>query len=279
MANESTYTSMSGLVNPIWEAAMLTLSETAIMPALVRNFTDSNSSTPRNWAQYTGGTIQTVTEATDMAAQTFTPAAAGTLTPAQFGLAYFLTDQRINSDPFGAQADAGQDLGRVVGVKVDTDLVGNFANFTGGTVGTAGSVLTWTNIQRAQAYLKSAFAPGPWSCVLHPVQWYYLTSATSGVPTLLQSQALMEQFGRNYYQASWSGIDFFVDANITAGTAASGGMFSRDALAFDQRRAFRIEPQRDASRGGGGYELNATIIYAQGLYRATFGCKIIGTTS
>jgi hypothetical protein len=279
MANESTYASMSGLVNPIWETALLTLSEQSIMPRLVRNFTDVNSSTPRQWAQYTGGTIQTVAETADLAAQTFTPAAAGTLTPTQFGIAYFLTDQRIASDPFGAQPDAGADLGRVIAVKIDTDLVGNFANFTGGTVGTAGGTLTWANVQRASAYIKTAYGPGPYACVLHPVQWYYLTSATSGVPTLMQSQTLMDQFGRNFYQASWAGIDFFVDGNITSGTAAKGGMFSRDAIAFDQRRALRIEPQRDASRGGGGFELNATIIYAQGLYRPTFGCLMTGTSS
>ena len=278
MANESTYTSMSALVNPIWETALLTLSEQSIMPPLVRNFSDSGSSTPRQWAQYTGGTIQTITEATDMAAQTFTPAAAGTLTPTQFGIAYFLTDQRIASDPFGARQDAGADLGRVIAVKVDTDLVGNFASFTGGTVGAGSGTITWSNIQRASAYLKAAYAPAPYTCVLHPTQWYGLVSATS-VPTLLQSQTLMDQYGRSFYQASWAGIDFFVDANITAGTAAKGGMFSRDAIAFDQRRALRIEPQRDASRGGGGFELNATILYAQGLYRPTWGCQIIGSTS
>lgn|SRR5512138_128907 len=279
MANESTYASMSALVNPIWQEAMLTLSEQSIMPALVRRFSDTNSSTPRQWAQYTGGTIQSVAETADLAAQTFTPAAAGTLTPSQLGIAYFLTDQRIASDPFGAQRDAGQDLGRVVAEKVDTDLVGLFTSFTGGTVGTAGGTLTWANVQRASAYLKAAFAPAPYKMVMRPEHWYYLTSAASGIPTLLQSQTLMDQYGRNFYQASWAGIDFFVDANIATGTAAKAGMFSTEAIAFDMRRALRIEPQRDASRGGGGYELNATIIYAKGVYRPTFGCLCTGTSS
>ena len=58
-----------------------------------------------------------------------------------------------------------------------------------------------------------------------------------------------------------------------------GGMFSRDALGLDLRQPFRIEPQRDASRGGGGWELNATIEFAAGVYRPTFGCNLVGTSS
>jgi hypothetical protein len=56
-------------------------------------------------------------------------------------------------------------------------------------------------------------------------------------------------------------------------------MFSRDASAYDLRRPFRIETQRDASRGGGGWELNASIVYGEGVYRAAFGVQMIGTSS
>jgi len=58
-----------------------------------------------------------------------------------------------------------------------------------------------------------------------------------------------------------------------------GGMFAKEALAFDLRRALRIEPQRDASRGGGGWELNATMIYAQGVYRPQYGVRLVGTST
>lgn len=278
MANESTYGTIAAIVNAIWETTFMTLSETQVVRPLVRVFADTNSSTPRQWAEYTGGTIQTVTEATDMSAQVFTAAAAGTLTPAQYGAAYFLTDQRIASDWNAAQRDAGMDLGRLMGVKQDGDLVGNFTSFTGGTVGTAGGTLTWANIMRAAAYLQAGLVPGPYYCVLRPEHWYYLTSATS-VPTLMQSPEWMNSMARDYYVGSWGGINFFTDANITSGTAAVGGFFARDALALDVRRAPRIEVQRDASRGGGGYELNATMIYAQGLYRPKFGVKILGTSA
>lgn len=279
MAGESTYASISGLVANITDTAFLVASEQSVMPNLVKVFRDQDSMAARVWGNYTGGTIVSLAEVSDLSSQTFTPAAAGTITPALFGQQYYLTDARIASDPFGAQSDAGQDLGRVFGVKVDTDLVGNFTGFTGGTVGTAGGTLTWANVQRAAAYLRANFAPQPYICVLRPEQWYYLASASTGVPTLMASPAWMDSLAGNFYQSSWGGIDFFVDGNISAGTAAVGAMFARDANAYDLRRPFRIETQRDASRGGGGWELNASIIYGEGVYRATFGVQMIGTSS
>lgn len=279
MANESTYTSMSALVNSIIDTALLTASEQSVMSPLVRTFNDSNSSTTRIWAQYTGGTVATITESTDLAMQAFTPAAAGTLTPVVYGSNYFLTDRRINSDPFGARADAGADLGRLMAVNVDTHLSGLFSSLTGGTVGTAGGTLTWANVMRASAYLKTAYGPAPYVCVLHPVQWYYLTSVASSVPTLMQSEKIKDSIVGSFYSGSFGGIDFYVDANISSGTAAVGGMFSRDAIALDVRQPFKIETQRDASRGGGGWELISTIEYAYGVYRPTFGCAMIGTSS
>lgn len=278
MAGESTYASISGLVQNIVDGALLVASETTVMTNLVNVMTDQSSLAPRVFSSYTGGTVVSLAEISDLSAQTFTPAAAGTITPGIIALQYYLTDGRIASDPFGAQRDASADLGRAFGVKVDGDLVGNFSSFTGGTVGTAGGTLTWTNILRASAYLRTNYAPGEYNCVLHPVQWHYLVSAASGVPTLMQSPMWMDSLAGAFYQGSYAGINFFVDGNITSGTAAVGGMFNPDAMVYDQRKQFGIEVQRDASRGGGGFELNATIWYGEGIYRATFGAQLIGTS-
>ena len=223
MAGESTYASISALIPNIYENALLTASENSVMTNLVTVYRDSTSMTPRVFENYTGGTIVALAEISDLTAQTFTPAASGTVTPALFGQQYYLTDARINSDTNAAQRDAGQDLGRVFGVKVDGDLVGKFSSLTGGTVGTAGGTLTWGNIQRAAAYLRANYASDNYIAVLRPEQWYYLTSATSGVPTLMQSPRWMDSLAANFYQSSWGGIDFFIDGNITSGTAAVGG--------------------------------------------------------
>lgn len=50
---------------------------------------------------------------------------------------------------------------------------------------------------------------------------------------------------------------------------ARAAMFSRDSMALDLRRGFYIEPERDASLRA--TELNSTMIYGTGVWRATRG--------
>ena len=163
---------------------------------------------------------------------------------------------------------------------MDTQLAGLFSSLTGGTVGSAGGTLTWANVFLAQAKMRTNKLGGPYTCVLHPVQWYYLTSASSGVPTLMQSEAIKDSVVGTFYQASFGGIDFYVDANITSGTAAVGAMFVRDAMVLDIRQPFKIEPQYFAKiSGNGGWELNASMEYAYGVYQPTYGVQMVGTSS
>jgi hypothetical protein len=279
MANESTYSGIATLIGNVYELAIHTAREMNVMAPLVHNFQPLNDSRPRIWATYSGGTFATNDEATDAAAQAFTAAVAGTATPALYAQSIFLTDRRVRTDPMNAQSESGTHLGETAAVHVDTNLVGLFSSLTGGTVGTAGGTITWANILRAQAYLRTNKAFGRYSVVVHPVQWYYLTSAASGVPTLMQNTAIAESIIGQFYMASFSNMDFFADANITSGTAAVAGMFQRQAMFLDERDPFNIEPQRDASRGGGGWELNGRMEYAYGVYRPTFGCQMIGTSA
>ena len=55
----------------------------------------------------------------------------------------------------------------------------------------------------------------------------------------------------------------------------TGGVFPREALAIDWRRAIRVMPQRDESRGGGGTEFNMSAIYAHGIWRPTRGVQMV----
>lgn len=280
MANESTYNTISSLVNNIQEGALLTAREMAIMASLVTVFGDQSGSEPRKLYAYTGGTVvNPLAEVTDMSSQTITPAVLSTLTPAMIGAQYFLTDQRIMSDWSGVQRDAATDLGQLAAVQMDTDLVGLFDNVTGGTVGTAGGTITWANFLNSINKLRTAFAPQPYICVLAPGHWYHLANTIAAGQTVTNAPALQDLVARQYFAANAYGVDIYVDANITAGTAAYGGMFSRQAFALDIRRAPRIEVQRDASRGGGGYELNLTSVYAAGTWRPAFAVGMRGTTT
>lgn len=277
MASESTYGTMSTLIGNVYDLALLTAQEFNIMAPLVTVKNDLADSRPRVWSTFSGGTFAAIDENTDGTAQAFHATAAGTLTPYVYYQQIFLTDRRIKTDPMDAQSYAGQHLGETVAAAVDTHLVGQLASLTGGTVGAGSASMTWSYVMRAQSMLRTLKVPGPYTCVLHPVHWYALTSATADVPTLLQNnQSFMDSMLRPFYMGSYSGVDFLVDANITAGSASSGGMFGKQAIVLDVRAPFSIEPQRDASRGGGGFELNASMEYAYGLLRPTFGVRMIG---
>lgn len=277
MTTPSTYAGIASLVANIYDLAVLTAQEGNAIAPFVTVFNETGSA-PRVFGAYSGGTFATVTESEDMDAQAFNAAASGTITPATYGSQVLLTTRRIRSDPANAQAEAGRYLGETAAAHIDTNLAGLFSSFTGGTVGTAGGTLTWANILRAQAYMRTNKVFGRYTVVLHPVQWYYLTSATSGVPTFIDNPALKESVISGFYQASFSNMDFIADANIASGTAAVAGMFAQPAIALDMRQPFTINPQWNASySGSGAWELNASMEYGFGVYRPTYGVKMIGT--
>jgi hypothetical protein len=280
MANESSYSGISGLVANVYELALLAAQEGNIIAPFVTTWGDSNSAAPRVFGTYSGGTFNSVAETADGTALAFNSSPAGTATPAVYHSMAMLTQRRIDSDPANAVQEAGQYLGETSAAAIDTALAALFTSFTGGSVGSAGGTLTWANIFRAQASIRAQHVFGPYTCILHPVQWYYLTSATSGVPTLMQNTNIAESIVGGFYQASFGGIDFFCDANIASGTAAVGGMFARQGIYLDMRQPFTIKPQFDASySGNGAWELNASMEYACGIYRTTFGAKLVGTSS
>jgi len=272
--------SISTYLSNIYEAALLTAREQSIMSRLVTVWGDGQGMNGRAISTYSGGTFGAIAETAEASAQAFTPSTSGTLTPSVYAAAYQLSDMRVASDPFGVTADAGRDLGQLYAVGVDTNLCGTaiFSNLTAGTVGATVTALLWsTGVNKASARIRAQKAPGPYACVLAPAQWYDLSSSAT-IPALLQSQDLMAEFGQ-FYQATWSGINFYVDANITdtSGTVI-GAMFNVQSIGLDIRRGFRIEPQRDASVGGGLTELNASAVYAYGLYRPAFGCTMSGAS-
>lgn len=279
MANESTYTGISTLVANVYNNAIHAAVEGNVISPHIQVWQDSDSPAPRVFGSYSGGTFLAVAESGDNAAQAFNAASSGTLTPAVYGQMIELTNRRLRAEPGRAQREAGVHLGNTLASAVDTQLAGLFSSLTAGTAGTAGGTLTWANVFRAQAYIRTQKVAGPYTVVLHPVQWYYLTSAASGVPTLMQSEAIKDSVVGTFYQASFGGMDFYVDANITSGTAAVGAMFARDAMVLDIRQPFKIEPQYFAKiSGNGGWELNASMEYAYGVYQPTYGAQLIGTS-
>jgi len=270
----NTYSNISSIVQDIYEGALLVARENALATGLVTVFSDRSGMALRKNFEYGTATINAVGESDDLASQVFTPSLLSTLTPAEFGAQFLLTDQRVETDPFGVRQDAAQELGISMANKIDLDILGNFNSMTGGTVGASGTAITWGYFYSMAARLQAQYAPKPWMFVCHPYQWKVL-AASASVAASSETNApeyLRAEISRNYFVQRVAGVDIFVSANVEAsGTDAYVGMFSRAAIAYDLRRAPRLEPERDASKRA--WELNLTSIYAHGTWRPKWGIQ------
>lgn len=272
MASLNPASGISSFINTVFEAAILTARDNNVMPPLVRSFADRTGLATRQNSQYGGVTMNQIGETDDLVSQAFTPSSLATITPVEFGAQYFLTDSRVESDPFAVRADAAADLGQALATKMDTRLLGHFNEFTAGTIGASGTTCSWSHIMAMEAILRANYAPYPYYLVLSPYQWYPLAKAASVASSSATNAAesLKNEVNSMFFVKAFGGVNIFVSGNVeTSSTDAYCGMFSRDALALDIRRAPRLEVERDASRRG--FELNLSSVFATGVWRPLFG--------
>lgn len=278
MPTLNTYSNVSSLANPMQEDAYFVIRETGVMQRLVRVFSDMTGANPRKGYEYNKGTAQTLAETDDLTSSAFAPAALETLTPAEIGLQFFVTDLRAASDlPEDIIRDGALELGLAASDKIETDLLGTFASLTGGTVGAAGTVITWGYVAAAIAQARNANKSNsvPLACVLHGYQWAVLAkSASIAGSSLAQAPGVTEEISRTGYVATFMGVPIYqVHAAKDAGDDFRGAVFPRDTIALDWRRPVRIEPERDGSRRG--TEFNMSAVYAKGVWRPALGVSMI----
>lgn len=265
---------IAAFVQTIYEDAMLVVRENALAANLVTVYRDRSGTAARSNSEYGTATISVIGETDDLTGQAFTPSVLSTLSPGEAGGQFFITDLRVETDPFSVRNDAAMELGMAVADKVDRDILGNISSLTGGTVGASGTAITWGYFNAMLARLVARKAPRPYVFVCHPYQWDVLARAVSQASAARTNapEYLMEGVARNYFMQNVSGVDIFVTSNVPlSSTDAYCGMFSRPAIAFDERRAPRLEPERDASRRG--WELNMTTVYAHGVWRPKYGIQ------
>lgn len=269
---------ISSFVNSIFEDALFVARDNNLMQPLVTTFSDAQGLASRKLQAYGTATIRQVSESDDLVSQTYAPSALSTLTPAEFGAQIVLTDLRLESDPFGARDDASRELGVAMAQSIENNLISTFTSLTGGTIGTAGSALTWGHFTAAMTTLRMQNAPLPYFCVLSPAQYHSLAkSASIAGATNAVAPNFQDEVTRRWWIQSFGPVDIYVTSNIAAGTAVYGAMFARQAIAYDERRAPRLEPQRDASRRA--WELNMSTVYAYGVWRPSFGVTIVSDGS
>jgi hypothetical protein len=273
-----TTSDISAYIQIIFEDSLFVARDNSLMLPLVRSFGDRQGNETRKNSQYGTAIINQVAETDDLVSQTFHPSVIATLTPAEYAGQYFITDTRMESDPFGARQDATVELGVAMAQSIENNLISNFTSLTAGTVGAAGSLLTWGYFSAAMTLLRNQNAPLPYACVLSPNQYHNLAkSATIAGATTSAAPNFADDVTRRWWVNSFGPVDIFLSSNIAAGTAVYGAMWSRQAMAYDERRAPRLEPERDASRRG--LELNLSTRYAHGVWRPLHGVTILSDGS
>jgi len=279
MAQLNTYSDVSAIANAVQEDAIFVIREAGLMQSLITVFRDMSGLNPRKGYKYNQASASDIGEADDLTSDAFTPSEDQTLTPSEIGLQFFLTDSRMESDlPENIRTDAAQELGFAATDKIEGDLLAEMANLTGGTIGTAGSAITWGYVAAGIAvarYINKANSV-PLACVLHGYQWSVLSkSATvAGATIAAVAPSFQDELTRSGYVAQFMGVPMYqVHAAPDTGIDFTGGIFPRSAIAIDWRRAIRVEPERDASRRG--VELNMSAVYAHGVWRPDRGVKMI----
>lgn len=276
MPNETVVPQISQFVDDIHEAALYVAQERFVMNRLVKQ-SRARGMAARDVTQYVEGTVDTdLGELEDLTPSLFQRQLLARIVPKEIGKQYLITDRRIETDTEDVMADAALELGYEIGKQVEVDLLACFNSFTGGSVGAAGSALTWTNIYEARTRLAAANVPPPYNVVLHEWQWFDLAIVTNvAAGTVAHSMDIRNTIQSQYYLGSQGDMNFYVSAlpAVDGNDDTVGGVFNPNAIIFDLRRPFRIEPQRDASLRA--WELNATMIYGAGIWRPRYGVKVI----
>jgi hypothetical protein len=272
------WSDVSSIANAVQEDAYFVVRENGQMQTLVKIFDDEQGMNLRKSYAYNKGTAVAITDADDLSSKAFTPSVDQTLTPAEIGLQFFITDARMSSSvPEDIRNDAARELGLAGLDQVETHLISDMASLTGGTIGTAGGTITWGYLAAAIAQAKNANKSSmvPLVAVMHEYQWSVLAKSASiaGATVAAVAGPFQQELTESGYVARFMNVPIkTVFASPDSSDDFTGGVFPRIAIAIDWRRNIRVEPERDASRRG--WELNMTAVYAHGVWRPALGVKM-----
>lgn len=272
----NTWGDVSAIAQAVQEDAYFIIREVATMQNLVTVYRDMSGGNLRKSYKYNSGSAKTIGDADDLTSDAFTPSADQTLTPAEIGEQFFITDLRAESDaPENILADAARELGLAANDKVESDLLGDMASLTGGAIGASGSAITWGYVAAAISQARNANKSNsvPLVAVMHGYQWAVLAkSASIAGASVAPAPGFQEQITRTGFVGEFMGVPLYQVFGGLSGTDFVGGVFPRLSIALDWRRAIRVRPERDESRRG--LELNMSAVYAHGIWRPELGVKM-----
>jgi len=280
MAN-NIWSDVSSIAQRVEVDADFIIRETNYLEPTITVFNDRTGMNLRRNYDYNNVTINAVGDDDDLTSQAFTPSAGQTLTPAEYGAQFFISDARAESDlPEKILTDAAKELGFGAAGYVMTDICSLFPSLTGGTLGTTGATITWGYISAAIAQARNANKSNlkPLACVIHGYQASILasTATLAGASNVTYDPGVQGEVFRQGLQARFMfmGVPIYqVFQSANSSTDFIGGVYPKEALAIDKRRWIRIRPERDESRRG--LELNLSMIYDAGIWKPALGVQMI----
>lgn len=245
----------------IYEDAERLVREMNVAPALVAHKDDIEHMDPRqyNMRPKLNG-AQELGEHDDLASpQRFDNIPGNIVTPTTIGEQVFITDDRTKKDAEVIE-DVSFELASSLALQDEIALLNCVASFPE-VIGDGSADLSLTMLRNAVTHLNNrGLRMYRKIAVLEDWQYDPIAKAldANSSPTNV-SEKLKDTVQGAWYIRSLGDLDIYVTSNVvkpTAGTA-KGGVFVRDAILYDERRAFYIEPQRDASARG--VEMNAFV--------------------
>jgi N4-gp56 family major capsid protein len=216
-----------------------------------------------------------LTEGTE-ATQANTNTTSVSLTLAEIGTYFQVTDLLRDSAQRDVIADLGLQAGRAIAEKMDTGVFTQFSNFDE-ISSNVNAEVTVDSILQAVATLRSRKLTGPFYAVVHPGVAYNLKKelALAGGNNIPSLSNVGENVLMDFYIGRIAGCTVLESALVpTSGNNATAGVFSPMALAHAIRGGIALETQRQAKTRA--TDIMLTAVHGSAVLQQQFGVKITG---
>ena len=198
------------------------------------------------------------------------------LTLAEIGTYFQVTDMLRDSAQRDVVGDLGFQAGRAIAEKMDTGVFANFSSFDE-IKSNVNAEVTVDDILKGVSELRSRKLTGPFYCILHPGVAYQIKKELSNagaatIPALSNAgNTVLSQF----YVGQLAGCIIIESALVaTSGNNAVNSVFTPQALAHALRGGVRMETQRQASARA--TDIMMTAVQGSAILNQQFGVKLTG---
>lgn len=199
------------------------------------------------------------------------------LTLAEIGTYFQVTDMLRDSAQRDVIADLGAQAGRAIAEKMDSTVFSLFDSFSTEISSNVNAEVTVDSILQGVATLRAAKLTGPFYAVVHPGVAYNLKKelATNGGNNIPGLTNVGETVLSDFFIGRIAGCTIFESALVpTSGDNATNAVFHPGALAHAMRGGLNLETQRQAKNRA--TDIMLTAVQGAAIMQNGFGVKITG---